>query len=241
MESNTTKVAFVVTSHWSDEIRPQGGDLLTRYLDSIYNHCIFPYEVYVVDNQSQYKLPIDSYPNLHYIRIEDQYKKGLTGAWNVGINKAYEDGCDIIFNCNDDLFFSESINQLITYIQEDYSADLVYSTVTNGILPGPFESQRSEKALEGRKTLAFSAWNSVLNGFFFGFTREHYEAYRFEEDSYFPLKHKNDQGDGKWGGQEGYWVELGHKGVRGLVYRDIFVEHTKLRAWKTAKRIDNES
>ena len=105
------------------------------------------------------------------------------------------------------------------------------------MLSGPHKSSGPR---EGTQTLPCTNGNNVINGFLFAITKEHYEKFRYNSNEYFPLKHPNDGGDGKWGGQEGYWIELSAKGLSGLIYNDVFVEHTKFRAWKTAKNIDNE-
>ena len=231
------KIGFIVTSHWSERIRPQGDELLRRYIDSILKHCTYDYNIYIVDNQSEFKLPAYSEENIKYTRIDNQYEKGLTGAWNVGLHNAYSDSCDVLINCNDDLWFSESINNFIKHIISDNNISRVYSTLTNGVLSGPHKSSGPR---EGTQVLACTTGNNVINGFLFAITKEHYEKYRHNDQEYFPLKHLNDGGDGKWGGQEGYWIELSAKGLSGLIFNDVFVEHTKFRAWKTAKNIDNE-
>ena len=51
---------------------------------------------------------------------------GLTGAWNVGLNLAYSDGCDILINCNEDLWFDETINKFIDFISLDNDVNVVY-------------------------------------------------------------------------------------------------------------------
>ena len=231
------KIGFIVTSHWSERIRPQGDELLRRYVDSILKHCTYDYNIYIIDNQSEFTLPTYEVPTVKYTRIDNQYEKGLTGAWNIGLHTAYSDGCDILINCNDDLWFSESINRFIKHIISASNPDRVYSTLTNGVLSGPHKSSGPR---EGTQTLPCTNGNNVINGFLFAITKEHYEKFRYNLNEYFPLKHPNDGGDGKWGGQEGYWIELSAKGLSGLIFNDVFVEHTKFRAWKTAKSIDNE-
>ena len=42
--------------------------------------------------------------------IDDQIKNGITGAWNLGLNEAYKNDCDILINCNDDLWFCNNEN-----------------------------------------------------------------------------------------------------------------------------------
>ena len=47
----------------------------------------------------------DEKVNAIVIRIDDQTKEGITGAWNKGIYKAYDDGCEYFFQCGDDIIF----------------------------------------------------------------------------------------------------------------------------------------
>lgn len=229
------KIGFVVTSHWSEKIRPNGNDLLHKFYITLKESINYDVKIYVVDNQSEFQLTIPE--DVYYIRIDDQYEKGLTGAWNAGIYAAYSDGCDIIVNCNDDLWFNESINKFIEHIIIDDNTQVIYSALTNGVLGGP---QLSAGPRSGIQKINCDSAASLINGFFFGFTRKHFELYRNSDTEYFPLKHAHDGGDGKWGGQEGYWIVLHESGVHGIIVLDTFIPHTKYRAWKISKSIGNE-
>lgn len=228
------KIGFVVTSHWSTNIRANGNELLNRFCTTLKESINYDINIYIVDNQSEFNLDIPEYAN--YIRIDNQYELGLTGAWNMGISYAYNDGCDIIINCNDDLWFNDSINKFIEYIQNDYNQNVVYTALTDGVLGGP---QLASQAGTGTKKISCTTGDEVVNGFFFGFTKEHYETYRYNDLEYFPLKHEYDGGDGKWGGQEGYWLILQKLGVYGIIVLDTFVPHTKYRSWLIGRSIDN--
>ena len=136
-KQNNMKIGFIITSHYSDHIRPNGQILLDRILNSILDHCSTEFIIYIIDNQSQHSLmfPLDT--RIKYFRIEDQYEDGLTGAWNLGLNKAYRDDCDILINCNDDLWFDTTINKLIENIFNHNDSDnIVFGGLTNGMLGG---------------------------------------------------------------------------------------------------------
>ena len=61
------KVGFVVTNHYSEKIRPNGRELLKNYLLSVQNFCKYPYEVFIMDNESENQLDESSLPsNFHY-------------------------------------------------------------------------------------------------------------------------------------------------------------------------------
>lgn len=225
------KIAIIVTTHWSSDIRPYGQEILTRLIDSL--HCIkYPYTLYIVDNQSQFKLSIPD--NVKYIRIDDQFKKGLTGAWNVGLYSAYCDDNDILINCNDDLYFNETINNFIEYLINGHD-DIVYTARTNGVLSG---KQLSTGPGMGITELSMKTDNDIVNGFFFGFTKNHYTKYAYMPDEYFPIEHIHNGGDGKWGGQEGYWMTDNCTNIKGQIINSTFIPHTKYRSWKTAKGLD---
>lgn len=223
------KVGFIATAHWSDKYRPDGGKFITRFCNTLHESCIYDYNLYVIDNSSQYKLNIPN--SAIYIFIEDQTKEGITGAWNLGINCAYEDGCDIIINCNDDLWFNETINILIQHIIDNSDVNAIYSGLTDGILHG---TQLSNGPGTG---IQIKNGHNIIGGFCFAMTRNHYEKYRFEKTKYFNVNNKYNGGDGKWGGQEGQFMENSEKGLYGIVVNECFIPHTKVRGWKQLKNL----
>lgn len=218
------KIGFVVTAHWSDEYRPEGGKYLKRYNDTLNEYCNYDYTLYVVDNASTHKLP-DTNNSIH-LRVDDQTLEGITGAWNLGINRAYEDGCEIIINCNDDLWFDITINNFIQYIINHTDSNAIYAPLTNGVIGG---SQFANFPSTG---VQIKRGHDIVNGFCFAMTRAHYELYRFTNTKYFNANNKYNGGDGKWGGQEGQFMENSERGLYGIVVNECFVPHTKLRGWK---------
>ncbi len=230
------KVGIVVTVHWSEEIRPNGDFLLKRFLDSLYQYCTHNFCIYIIDNESQFNLNVPN-EKTKYIRIEDQNKKGLTGAWNLGLNTAYNDGCDIIINCNEDLWFNETINYFIDKIDLDNDEDVIYSSFTNGV-HSPYKNYSNG---EPREDLSLDLSKDYLNGFLFAFNRNHYYKFRYKNDQYFNVNNKYNGGDGKWGGQEGQFTENAEHGARGLIVGKAFTFHDKIRAWRVGKRLDEGS
>ena len=77
-----------------------------------------------------------------------------------------------------------------------------------------------------------------LGGFFFGFTKEHYKKFRHKKNEYFNQFNKHNGNDGKWGGQEGQWIENSEIGLRGKIVGHCFINHIKIRAWKKALQIE---
>ena len=220
-------IGFVVTAHHSDKYRSEGGKFITRFCNTLNENCNYSFDLYVIDNASEYELILPE--NVIYTRIDDQIIKGITGAWNEGIYQAYINGCDIIVNCNDDLWFNETINIFIDFINNHNDIDTVYSVLTDGVL-SPC-SQKSDKPTSGVQTKSCADWNSVINGFCFAMTKEHYEKYRFETDKYFNQNNKHNGDDGKWAGQEGQFLENSEKGLIGLVVNECWLPHAKERGW----------
>ena len=231
------KIGFVVTSHHSDENRPNGGQFIDKFCSTLNEYCHYPFNLYVMDNGSTYELTLPE--NAINIRIDNQIKEGITGAWNRGIYRAYKDGCDLIINCSDDQWFNETINSFIHLIiihynnfpiaGEKLSEDIIYGPLTNGVLPPC--TQKSDKPTSGVQIKSCGDWNSVISGFCFAMTKEHYEKYRFETDKYFNQNNKHNGDDGKWAGQEGQFLENSEKGLIGLVVNECWLPHAKERGW----------
>ena len=231
------KVGVVVTVHWSDKIRPNGDLLLKRFLDSLYKECTYDFHVYIVDNESEFKLDIPD-KNSTYIRIDNQNEKGLTGAWNLGLNTAYNDGCDVLINSNEDLWFNNSLDYFINKIDIDGDDDMIYSVYTNGVIPPSLQLSNGEPKDDINLDLSLY---QMISGFFFAFNRNHYTKYRYSDNEYFDVNNKYNGGDGKWGGQEGQFIVNSEKGAKGLVVGKAFVFHDKIRSWRIGKELDEES
>ena len=112
-------VGVACTTHCSDKINPKGHEALKLCLESFVDSIDVNFKFIIIDNSSTSKFShsLLKEPNIHYHYIEDQIKNGgLTGAWNLGIRKCYEEGCDVILNSNDDIIFNPSINNFILSI-----------------------------------------------------------------------------------------------------------------------------
>jgi len=233
------KIAFVVTVHWSDKIRPNGQDLLLRYLSSIYEHCNYDFHIFIVDNESQHELSIPDDDNCTYIRIDNQHEKGLTGAWNLGLHKARLSEFDVLINCNEDLWFDKTINNFIKNIIEfDDSENVVFCPLSDNILD-TYPKQKPYNPRTGLQTLECKSESTTPNGFMFGFTKQHYDKYKFKDNEYFNENNIFNGGDGKWGGQEGQWIENQSNGNYGIVVNECLVFHDKIRSWKIPRNMEN--
>ena len=221
------KKIFVITTHCSNEYCEYGNYYLYNCLDSLYE--IKPDKVIIVDNQSSIKPNLDRFKdlNIDYIYIENQKERGLTGAWNVGINAAMQYGTSLICNTNNDVKFDLSYNNLYNHIVQDKdSSTTIYGAKTNN--PGWQVAQcvldRNEYILSGKNT-------NVLNGFCLFFTNNFYREYQengllFSNEKEYP-----------WGGQERimtYWSET--KKVCIKVLNNCFVYHKKEASWRKVSK-----
>ena len=236
-------VGFSVTAHYSKQFRPNGKEHIKNYLMSLFKFAQFNHKVYVIDNGSESgSLDINQpYPKslLDYTYVENQFDNGITGAWNMGIHQAYEDGCDIICQTNDDVIFNQSIYSFIDFIvnHDDMKDSTLYGPQTNGILGN---SQQKTGSPNGRIIQLSGHGHDTLNGFFFGFTRKFYERFRHSETELFASKHANDGGDGKWGGQEGEFYRWREEGANFYVVGTSWIHHVKERGYRATKNVDRE-
>lgn len=249
------KVVLVLTNHSSKRIRPYGRDLLKNAYYSFIKNFKYDFEIVLVDNQSDEILSNDDAilkdSRLHYIYIENQFERGLTGAWNEGIKKAATLDCDIILNSNDDLIFNESINSFVEKINENSFKDLsLFGPLTNGVYHSfrkvqystEVDSSKSKEILESNET------QGLINGFFFGFTKKFYERLKYEDGDLFAESGKFDQsyirkyagGCGKWGGQETEIIRFRENGGKVFLVGDCWIDHLKKRDWAKARQISND-
>lgn len=218
------KIGITAPMHWSDEFRPRGNEFIKKMTDSINNSVKYEFIIYIIDNGSQYPSNINEYKNVNYTKIQDQSIGGITHAYNVGIDLAYKDGCDIIIVTSDDVFMNESINNFIDYICNDPdSLNSIYGPLTNGSLGGP---QRANSARTGVSIVP------LINGFTFAFTKQHYEKYRATDFTYF-----NELKINKWAGQESQFEENVLKGCKCKVLNFCWLEHDKQRGWTKCMKV----
>jgi hypothetical protein len=230
------KIAIILTMHQSKEIRPNGFELVDRYLTSL-KKSVDPhwqYTVFLFDNTSEDKFNLDKYNDMdiRYTYVEDQTLTGVTGPWNDGALNAFNDGYDKIFISNDDLIFNKSINYLFEH------------TVTDNVIYGPLcqpggmlgnSPQISNKAhhniidITGKGEVdEMPTEGYLLNGFLFGFTNKFYEKYQREDGYIFNSSKKY-----IWSANEcEIQLRLWKEGVKSHLVGLCWIYHEKIRAWK---------
>ena len=155
----------------------------------------------------------------------------------MGIKKAVSDNCDIILNVNDDIEFNPTINNFIDVVKNHKHKDLsFFGPVSDGFVGQPTQLQKGP--IDDLIELSGTDWNSIIGGFFTGFTNNFFHKFKDENDNLFLQNHKYNGGDGKWGGQEGIQILWKNDGAKIFVVGTCWIKHHKFRDWKTAKSND---
>ena len=227
-------LGVVITNHYNEENRPYGRALLRHCIETLRENCTTPCEIFVVDNESDDQLD-PSELGIHYKYIDDQSVGGLTYAWNTGIKMAYDFGCDIIFNVNDDITFDESINSLVEVLEShEEKVHAVYGPVTNQdgtSTPHQWRESAGGDILDATH-MEFKGEHQgyAINGFFYAFTKECWEKYQVD-GNFFSTDIRE-----AWGGQEEeFHCRNWPKGLKSYIVETCYVEHTKLMDWKKAR------
>lgn len=238
------KVGYTFAFHYSEKIRPNGKMVVGQSIDGFYNNCKYDFESFIIDNQSmprtsfQEVIDTDKYPNMHYTYIEDQFIKGITGAWSEGINQAIKAGCDIIILTTDDVVVNDTINNMISHIQNDPDSDnSIYGPVAQGVrvplqnYPGPIEDIIQIPGTQPPHH---------LGGHMYVFTKEFYHKYKSDNGDLFVADNPHNGGDGKWGGNEGNVIHWAEQGAKCIIVGPCWVIDLDVtrQSWKTAREID---
>jgi len=215
-KKNNMNVGIIVTTH-QGSLRTNGQQLIDNFVNSC-NAINSEYKVYVYDNSSETPITLDN-QCVTITYVEDQTVRGLTGTWNDGVNQAVQDGCDIIIVSNDDVTINDTINNFISNITDD---NTIYGPTSDGILSGV---QKQSKPGNGTIDLTNNKSN-MLNGFFFGFTRNFVYNYIQTNKQLF-------NEDYPWGGnEEEFQLRTWKQGAKSLVIKSCWLQHVKIRGWK---------
>ena len=222
---------FVITYYHDENHRPTGRRMLERLVRSIRNSITSDYKIFVIENSST--LDFESVDGVSddviYYKITDQKIGGLTYAWNVGVNYAFDYGCDVICNLNDDLVVDNGINSFVDVIRNsDCKPDGLYGPVSNehGV-PGCTPQIRNDRGSDVIEVTNY-VWGNhsgfPLNGFFLGFHSDFIKKYRDRHWLFSTREYE------MWGGQEEYmFYHNTPKGMRSFVVESCFIKHDKLR------------
>lgn len=217
------KVGIVTVTHQSDELRKNGLELVTRLIDSL--SCLkYEYECIVVDNASTHPIRISG---INIIRVDDQLTYGLTGAWELGLQKLIELECDICIISNDDVYYNETINDFIEQITKHPDNLIsIYGPVSNGILSGIQFANKPNNII----TELTNNHGNMVNGFMFAFTKEFYLKFKKSNGDLF------DKENCPWGGnEEEFQKRIWAQGGKSFVIGQAWIAHDKIRGWKQFK------
>ncbi len=240
------KIGYTVTFHHSSDIRPNGKKVLVQNIESVYSSIKSEFYSYIIDNQSMPSssfsevIDISAYSNMNYTYVKNQYEKGITGAWSMGISQAIADGCDIVILTTDDVIIDTTINNLIEYISNDPKREnSIYGPVANGVTV-PLQSSKHPT----NKIIEIPGISSPyhLGGHMYAFTKEFYHRWKSENGDLFIINNPYNGGDGKWGGNEGnvmYWAE---QGARCVIVGTCWIDHQldTRYSYRIAKNKDKE-
>ena len=169
---------------------------------------------------------------IEYTYVEDQMIRGNTGPWNDGTIKAYQDGYNQIWITNDDVIFTESVNDLIKIVDQHKDRDIsIWGPSTDGIASSNpaynIPDKNNEIHLTDEIIDLTNNHNTMVNGFFHGFTKKFYETFK-RDDSYIydPDPKYN------WGGNEAtIQYRAWSMGGKSKVVRGAWFHHRKIRGW----------
>jgi hypothetical protein len=146
--------------------------------------------------------------------------------------------------------FNESINSFIEKINDHADSGItIYGPLTNGV-NGPFEKIQGSSRVDPSRSreILGQGWEGFISGFFFGFTRNFYEKFRYPDGDLFAEFEKFDKayihkyaGDcGKWGGQEMEILRFKENGGKVFVIGECWIDHIKKRDWNKARQLAGE-
>jgi hypothetical protein len=227
------KVGIAVTLHWSTLYRPNGNLVFNKFIESFRRICPrHQYVFYFIDNQSEFKfnLPIDL--EHKYFYVKNQLLKGLTGAWNLGMEQAYLDGCDVIINSNDDIEFDDSLNLFVDdIISNEFKNSSVFGPRTNKSAKGHPNSLPAENTPYTYLDVEYGVNKNLLYGFCFGLTRKSYEMGKYTHNEFFPYEIESIYTYDAWGSQEWYFSILRSKDFKSIICNRAYFKHLRLNTW----------
>ena len=230
------KTALCVVLHCS-RFRPYGFVCFNDFLDSLSTiKKDNDFKLFIIDNQSDKNIDLNSWKKIEekiqknsfieYRYIEDQFDRGLTGAWNMMAEKAVNENFDLIIISNDDLVLNNTVDDFIKIIEQDDNKDnTFYGAITDETGTGT-KKQHGRGPVNEIRELTGVDGAERINTFFFALTKKFYEMVKLSKEEYgqemlFPerkycLNSKDKElaalmrKVGKWAGQEysqGTWVD----------------------------------
>jgi len=222
------KCGIVVTYH------NHAADFVVPCIESLLAHTPAPRYILLFDNQSSEKDAIslpEKYKDsgIEFVRIDDQQENGgLTGTWNQGIEKCFENGCEKVVLLNHDTVVNESWPVFLGAIER---GDRVYGPVSDKPGRGPYEAQIAENETVFRDS-RIERETELVNGFCLGFAKKALLSNKYDEKHYFDPHFP-------WGGNEEEWqYRFILSGGRAVIVEGCFVSHHKQNEWRKFEKKD---
>ena len=195
-------------------------------------HPTHKYVIYFIDNQSEFKFTLPTDLEYKYFYIENQFLKGITGAWNFGMEVAYLDGCDVIINSNDDVTFDNSLNLFVDdIINNPFNNHAIFGPRTNRAAHGHPNALPAENKPYTYLDVEYGVHKNLLYGFCFGFNRNSYMMGKSSSSEFFPYEIESIHTYDIWASQEWYFSVLSSKGFKSILCNRANFKHLRLSAW----------
>ncbi|MGA2418338.1 MAG: glycosyltransferase [Candidatus Staskawiczbacteria bacterium] len=220
-----TKYGIIITFH--NHVK----DFMMPCLNSVLEYTIKPRLILVYDNESNdpdrffLLKKFNNNPDICFIRVDNQLENdGLTGTWNQGIKKCFENGCDKVVLLNHDTIVDESWPIFLKSIKE---GDCAYGPVSDNIGGFTRDQKRSKDySLKNSETLKETIF---LSGFCLGFDKNALESNKYNENDYFnpayPFGYNEKEWENRFRKREGKLI----------LVEGCFVHHKNDNAWTNIK------
>lgn len=220
------KTAFIVTVHYSKQFRPRGHEFLDKYIDTLQKYMVSnTFDLFIVENAST-DLYAEVAPEVirnnkyNYMYIPSR-EGGLTRLWEIGLQAAILNGNDLFVLSNEDVFFNESIDNLIPSIESHKDKDTtVYGPLCDNRTT--FEAQRGYELVDRIRDI--TGQHLPIHGWFFAFTKQYYDAYN--------INGKLFNEDKPWSGNEFFQKRDWEKGGHSCVIENCLVHHEHVGSWR---------
>jgi GT2 family glycosyltransferase len=228
---NNENIGIIITTHGYNGIYVI--QCIECYLRLLPNAFII---LYVNESEDQKILSIKKdYPKIKYIYIDDQHKSGgLTNTWNKGIDLCIKNKCEIIILSNDDIFFDDSIYNIITEAYNCKKEDNKYfGPVTNN----PGNQKGNQKAQYSLHPLNKNPYECKykdsylnINGFFMVFPIHVLINNMYDNTYYFNPKYPFGKNECEW------FTRFRKKEGIPIIVPKTFIYHYKLAAWRNKEK-----
>ena len=121
-------VGVVITTHGDT------GNVTINNIENVVKY-IPQSHIFVFNNESKCKIISNipnKYPFINYTYIDNQIKNhGLTGTWNMGVQKCLDIGCTVVVILNNDVLINETIYSVLNHAISSYDKPFYYGVISD--------------------------------------------------------------------------------------------------------------